>query len=386
MIVKEHPLFDFDTPIDRQGTSSIKWDRYKGKETIPLWVADMDFLSPPSVIEALQKRVKHGVFGYTEAPDELNETVINMLQEKYAWSIEKEWIIWLPGLVSGINVTCRSIGNESTTVITMPPIYPPFLTAPKLSYRNQTQVPMLQKNNRWVMDYGRFEESIDPSSRLLLLCNPQNPTGRIFTRDELVQLTDICLKHDLVICSDEIHCDLVLDKDKIHIPTATLSPEIAQKTITLLSPSKTYNVAGLNCSLAIIPNRKLRVNFRKAKEGIVPHVNALGYTAALASYRDSNDWHKELLDYLRTNCDLAERAVNNIPGLSTTHVEATYLMWIDARALKVENPARFFEETGVGFSDGADFGDPQFVRLNFGCSRRLLEEALERMRGALERK
>jgi len=377
-------IHDFDRPVDRRGTNSLKWDLYKGKEIIPLWVADMDFRVSPAIGRALQAHVDHGVFGYTLVPDELIGVVVERLATQYRWKIEREWIVWLPGLVTGINVACRAVGNTDDEVLTMVPIYPPFLTAPVNSSRKLATVPLIESAGGWELDFGLLERAITPRTRMLLLCSPQNPTGRVFTRDELSSLAQICERHDLVICSDEIHCELVLDTDKEHIPTAALNPEVERRTITLMAPSKTFNIPGLGCAFAVISDEPLRRRFLRAMKGIVPHVNALGYTAALAAYRDSRDWHLAVIDYLRENRDIVESSIETMPGLSMHHVEATYLAWIDTRQTGMENPVKIFEEAGVGLSDGRPFGSEGFVRLNFGCPRPVLEEALQRMRKSIE--
>jgi len=372
-------IHDFDRPVDRRGTHSLKWDLYKGKEIIPLWVADMDFRVSEPIIRALQAHVEHGVFGYTLVPDELVDVVIERLETQYKWEIEGDWIVWLPGLVTGINVACRAVGDTGDEVLTTVPIYPPFLTAPGNASRELRTVPLVEKSGGWECDFDLLERSITPRTRVLLLCSPHNPTGRVFTRDELSHLAEICERHDLLICSDEIHCELVLDRDRDHIPTATLSPDVEGRTITLMAPSKTFNIPGLGCSFAVISDESLRRRFLRAMKGIVPHVNALGYTAALAAYRDSHDWHRAVLDYLRENRDSVERSIEGMPGLSMHHVEATYLAWIDTRETGMENPVTTFEEAGVGLSDGKPFDGEGFVRLNFGCPRAVLKEALERM-------
>jgi cystathionine beta-lyase len=372
--------FDFDEPVDRRGTHSLKWDKYKGQDIVPLWVADMDFRVAPAISMALHAHVDHGIFGYTVVPDELIESVVERMAGQYHWGISPEWIVWLPGLVTGINVACRAVGDTGDAVLTTVPIYPPFLSAPGFSSRELFTVHMVEKDDRWQFDFDLLERAITPRTRLLLLCSPHNPCGRVFTRDELALLAEICVRHDLIICSDEIHCELVLDADTPHIPTAALSPEVAQRTITLMAPSKTFNIPGLGCSFAVISDKTLRAQFTKAMQGIVPHVNALGYTAALAAYRDSAQWHLALLDYLRKNRDIVERFIGMTPGISMHHVEATYLAWIDTRETGMKNPAEAFENAGVGLSDGKDFGSKGFIRLNFGCRQALLEEALQRMR------
>ncbi|UPU36085.1 PatB family C-S lyase [Geomonas paludis] len=375
--------FDFDEIIDRRGTASEKWDKYRDRDIIPLWVADMDFRSPPAIIKALHERVEHGVFGYTAPPQGLAQAVIDSLQAEFGWQVRKEWITWLPGLVTGLNVSCRAVGDAGDDVITFTPVYPPFMSAPPLSGRNVINVPLICKEGRWGLDLDALEAAVTPRTRQLLLCSPHNPVGRVWTRDELAALDDFAARHDLVICSDEIHAGLVLEPGVRHIPIATLSPEASRRTITLMAPSKTYNVPGLGCSFAVISDDTLRRAFRKAMGRIVPHVNLLGYTAAEAAYRDGEEWRQELLEYLRGNRDLVQREMTAL-GLPVARVEATYLSWIDVRGRGIEDPVRFFEEAGVGLSGGSDFGLAGYVRLNFGCRRELLQEALRRMRVALK--
>jgi cystathionine beta-lyase len=375
--------YDFDRIVDRRGTDSDKWDKYKDKPILPLWVADMDFSSPPAVLEALHQRVDHGVFGYSRAPQALVETVLAMLAEQYDWHVEPSWLIWLPGLVSGLNVSCRAVGERGDDILTAIPVYPPFLTAPRNSERNLVTVPLVQDGAQWGFDFDQLAAAITPATRLFILCNPHNPVGRVFTREELTQLAQLCLQRGIVICADEIHCGLILDGDKRHLPMATLDPQVAEMTITLMAPSKTYNLPGLGCSFAVIPNPKLRQPFKTAMRGIVPHVNLMGYTAALAAYRGGQAWHEQLLAYLRDNRDQVERQIAQMPGLSMAHVEATYLAWIDTRPLGLEQPLAFFEAAGVGLSNGTEFGTEGFMRLNFGCPQKTLTEALRRMRQAL---
>lgn len=377
--------FNFDTPIDRRNTGSTKWEKYKGRDIIPLWVADMDFRSPPAVIEALHNRVEHGVFGYAVSTEELLAVILAVLQKEYRWNVQPDWVVWLPGLVTGINVSCRAVGEDQDDVLTAVPVYPPFLTAPKYSRRNLITVDLVEDRGRWTFDFDRLERAITPRTRLFILCNPHNPVGRVFTEDELRTLTSICEKYDITICSDEIHCSLILDQGKTHVPTATLNPDIARRTITLMAPSKTFNLPGLGFSFAVIPDARLRQRFQKVMAGIVPHVGVMGYAAAVAAYRDSAAWHTALLDYLRKNRDTVERSIRDIPGLSMPHVEATYLAWIDTHTTGLKDPERFFEDAGVGLWDGRDFGGSNAVRLNFGCRRALLDKALDRMAEAMAR-
>jgi cystathionine beta-lyase len=385
MAMNADRCFNFDEVIELRGMSSAKWEKYEGRDIIPLWLADMDFRSPPAVIEALHHRIDHGVFGYPSVPHELINTVLSMLLTVYGWKVKPEWLVWMPGLVTGLNVICRAIAVSGEEVLTAVPVYPPFLSAPRLSRRFLTTVPLTLGAGRWTFDFDRVDSLIRPHTRLFLFCNPHNPVGRVFNRDELTRLANICDKHNLTICSDEIHCGLILDPDKVHVPIATLDPVIAQRTITFMSPSKTFNLPGLGCAFAIIPNRPLRQKFKETMAGIVPGVNLLGYVACLAAYRDSSDWLAALLSYLRANRDLVENAINGIPGLSMNHVEATYLGWIDTRATGIGEPIKFFERAGVGLADGSAFGGPGFVRLSFACPQSMLAEALTRMGREIEK-
>ena len=373
-------MVDFDTLTDRRNTTSEKWDRYGDRDIIPLWVADMDFRSPPAVIEALHQRVEHGVFGYSGPPKDLVETVIDMLFREYSWQVDPAWLVWLPGLVCGLNVACRAVGQSGDSVAAFTPVYPPFLTAPGLADRLLVTAPLVEQQGLWVMDLDALEQAMTKHTRLLMLCNPHNPVGRIWSREEQLALAELVERRNLIVCSDEIHSELLLDADKQHIPFATLAPELARRTITLQAPSKTYNIPGLGCSFAIIPDQQLRMAFLGVMSGIVPHVNLLGYTATLAAYRDGGGWRQALLSYLRENSDLVLESLAEMPGLKTWPVEATYLAWIDARSLLRDDPAGFFELAGVGLSDGAPFGNPGFLRLNFGCPRVLLKQALKRMK------
>ncbi len=375
--------FDFDTPIDRRGTGSTKWDKYKGRDVIPLWVADMDFACAPAVVEALLRRIDHPVYGYSDPPAELAGTIVGYLAREYRWKVDTDWIVWLPGLVVGLNVVCRAFGEPGDDVLTATPVYHPFLSAPVNSARNVVRVPMSEDNGLWRWDIAALERAITPKSQLLLLCNPHNPVGRVFQRDELEVIAGVCERHDLTLCSDEIHCGLILDPDKSHIPVASLNESIADRTVTLMSASKTFNLPALGCAYAITSNPQVRARIRKAMAGIVHHVGMLGYIATLAAYRDGKEWQLALLDYLRGNRDLVEQEIGRIPALRIWHAEATYLSWIDARALPIDNAAEFLEEAGVGLYDGALFGAPGFLRLNFACPRSLLEQALERISRAL---
>jgi len=375
-------MYDFDQAPNRRNGDSLKWNKYAGRDILPRWVADMDFAAPPPVLDALQRRVAQGCLGYPVPWTGLIDTVLGHLQRAYAWSVKPEWLVWLPGLVPGINVACRAVDGD---VITATPVYPPFLSAPVLAGKKLATVPLRLEGDRWGWDFAALEAALTPETRLLLLCHPHNPVGRVWDADELAKLAEFCTRHDLTVCSDEIHCDLILEPGLAHAPFATVNAEIAGRSITLMAPSKTYNIPGLGCSFAVIPDAALRHRFTGAMRGIVPDANVLGLVAAEAAYRDGEDWRRALVDVLRRNRDRVQSAVAAMPGLRMTPIEATYLAWIDARGLDVADPVAFFEAAGVGLSNGRDFGLPGWVRLNFGCTPKLLDEALERMKTACSR-
>jgi len=369
----------FDTPPDRRHSDSIKWGKYAGRDILPLWVADMDFAAPPAVLAALQQRIGHGVFGYGGPWPSLTESVLTHLESEYGWAVEAESIVWLPGLVSGLNVACRAVDGE---VLTATPIYPPFLSAPRLSGRPLNRVELACTDGRWQWDKEALHNACSQATRLFLLCHPHNPVGRCWNREELLDLAAFAEEKDLIVCSDEIHCGLILDADRQHVPFASLSPAAAKRSITLMAPSKTYNIPGLGCAFAVIPDAALRRRFLRAMDGIVPHVNVLGLAACEAAYRDCADWHRELIAYLAGNRARVAAALADLPGVKASPVEATYLAWIDVRELGLAQPAAHFETHGLGLSDGGDFGAPGWLRLNFGCARATLDDALNRFRQA----
>jgi cysteine-S-conjugate beta-lyase len=399
--------FDFDRGVDRRGSDSLKWNKYAGRDILPLWVADMDFAAPPAVLDALRRRIDHGVFGYGQPGPALVEAVQEHCRREYGWAIAAEWIVWLPGLVTGLHVASRAVGQAGDAVFTATPVYPPFLSAPEYSGRRLVAAPLaltaglrdegqgLSRSgfsqspspspHRWGWDFAAVAEVMKRDKpKLWQLCHPHNPVGRAWREEELREILRLAEKHDVVVCSDEIHCDLMLEPRR-HIPFASLGPEAARRSITLMAPSKTFNIPGLGCAFAVISDARLRRDFRSAMHGIVPHVNTLGLVACEAAYRDCGDWRAASADYLRGNRDRVAAAVAALPGLAMAEVEATYLAWIDARGLNVDNPQRFFEQAGVGLSDGADFGagGAGFVRLNFGCPRATLDAALARMARAI---
>lgn len=347
-----------------------------------MWVADMDFPAPPAVVAALQDRVAHGVFGYAQEWPSLTQAVLDHLQTQYGWAIQAEWLVWLPGLVTGLNVAAKATRPERRGLLTTTPIYPPFLSAPRHAGAPLGTVPLALADGGWQMDWPALEAACQPETGLYLFCHPHNPVGRAWSVPELEQMAEFILRHDLEVCSDEIHCGLLLEPGLSHRPLASLSPEVAARCITLMAPSKTFNVPGLGCAFAVISDAGLRRRFTRAMAGIVPHVNVLGLVACEAALREGEPWRRELLQVLRRNRDKVQAVVNSIPGLSMTPVEATYLAWMDARDLGHDNPAAFLETQGLGVSDGTEFGAPGWIRLNFGCPETTLDEGLRRLRQA----
>lgn len=382
--------YNFDLPVERRGSDSAKWHHYAA-DVLPMWVADMDFRSPEPVLRALHNRIEHGVFGYGLDSPELKEVMCARLARLYNWQITPADIVFLPGLVCGLNVVSRAVGEPGDGALVSTPVYPPFLSAPVNQGRVLHSAPLAVEQQgstvRYTLDEDIFEGAIQANTRLFILCNPHNPVGRAFTRQELTRMAEISLRHDLVICSDEIHCDLLLDGTQ-HIPVASLDPEIGQRSITLLAPSKTYNLPGLGCSMAVIQNPELRKRVQQAAAGIVPHVNVLGYVAAIAAYAECEDWLDALRAYLTANRNFAVDFLRtHLPNIPTTDPEATYLLWLDCRNAGITGkPQAFFlEQAKVALNEGAWFGKEGegFVRLNFGCTRATLAQGLEQLRAAL---
>ncbi len=376
--------YDFKTCPDRAGTGSLKWERYAGRDIVPMWVADMDFTSAPEIIEALRERVAHGVFGYTLPPASTVEAAIEYLRTRHGAEVAAEQIVWFPGLVPALNVACRAFVPAGGEVLTCTPVYPPFLTAPEFAGAGLRTVDLAENNGVWDIDFEDLESAVTPNTKLFILCNPHNPVGRVFPRATVERLADFCRRHGLVLISDEIHCDLVLD-DLPHTSGLKISSSDGPPVLSMFAPSKTFNLAGLACAFVVIPDATTRRIFQKAARGLITEINALGYAGCEAALRHGWGWHTQLLEVLRSNRDRVEEfVVSSLPGIRTWHLEATYLSWLDTRELQLPNAAKFFEDHGVGLSDGVPFGAPQgFLRLNFGCPSTQLEMALRRMADAL---
>jgi cystathionine beta-lyase len=382
------PSCDFDLVVDCRQINSLKWSTYDD-EVLPMWVADMDFPTPPVVIEELHKRVEHGIFGYEGAPPDLPEIIAERLARLYNWHVGPEAVVFVPGIVTGFNVATTGFVAPQDAVLVQTPVYMHILHAAQDAGIQGQSIPLSRDSaGGYAVDIERFETAVTEQTRLFLLCNPHNPVGRVFTDNELLGMAEVCLKHDLLICSDEIHCDLVYSGHK-HTPIASLSPAIEARTITLMAPSKTFNIPGLKCGFAVIPNPTLRHQYQQARHHLVGGCNLLGYTAARAAYLHGQPWLTELLAYLESNRDLiSDGLTSTMPELRMVAPEGTFLAWIDCRGAELpEPPQTFFLKHGrIAFNDGAAFGPggEGFVRLNFGCPRDTLVEGLSRMRRALD--
>ncbi|MBN1226467.1 MAG: pyridoxal phosphate-dependent aminotransferase [Deltaproteobacteria bacterium] len=378
---------NFDKPVDRRRSESLKWLRY-GEDILPMWLADMDFECPEIMLDVLRERINHGIFGYHQEPHELREVIIERLNRKHGLNVMPESIVFFPGVVNSLSLIYRAILNPNDRVIVHTPAYPPFLKGPiKNGMVCHDQELIYAKGGGYEMDPESFEAAIEKNDRLFVLCNPHNPTGRVFTRDELYHIAKICLEKKLIICSDDIHCDIVYSGSK-YIPIASLDEEIAGHTITLMSPSKAFNIASLKTSMAIIPNADLREKVILCRDDMDMGVNILGAIATLSAYRDCQPWLDELIKYLEINRDIMRSYIEKeIPCIKLAKIEGTFLAWLDCRKTGISgNLYQFFlKYAKVAVNDGVSFGKggEGFVRLNFGCPSHRLLEALSRMKKAI---
>jgi cysteine-S-conjugate beta-lyase len=376
--------YDFNTPIDRRNVGATKWDKYAGKEILPIWVADMDFRGPPQISAAVAAHMEHGIYGYTR-DDWPNEKVAAYLQRQYAWDVMPSEIVTVPGLVCGLNVITRAFANPGDGVMTNTPAYPPFMSSAVNQGRISQQVKLAFDGTNWRLDFAAMEAAMQFGSlnrtRVFMLCHPHNPTGHVWKQNELEAIAQFCERHDLIVCSDEIHCDLILDSAlQTHVPFAKACPALAARTVTLMAPSKTFNVAGLGAAIAVIQDETLRRKFEMAKAGIVPHVNVFGHVAMMAAWSgECEAWRQQCLTHLRGNGERLVAAINQIPGLKCSLPQATYLLWVDCRARFPEGAGKAFEAIGLGPNEGADFGWPGFARFNFGCTSATIDEAIRRL-------
>jgi cysteine-S-conjugate beta-lyase len=387
--------YDFDHVPDRRPTDSVKWNLYEA-DVLPLWVADMDFPVAEPIQQALRERIEHGIYGYPDTHanckqfSELQEVLVNRMERLYNWQVLPEELLFLPGVIVGLNLTCLALAEPGGNILVQTPVYPPFLNVPKNAGMERHDAMLEWRNDgHYEIDWEVFEAGLDEQTRVFILCNPHNPVGRVFRKDELEHMAELCLKHGVVICSDEIHCDLLF-KGKKHTPIASLDKEISQNTITLMSPTKTYNIAGLQGSFAIVQNPELRKKLEQSMKGLVMWINLVGLTATQAAYRDGQEWLEQVLHYLEGNRDyLYDFVRDQLPTLQMVKPEGTYLGWLDCHKTGIQgNPYEFFlKEARVALNDGATFGNggEGFVRLNFACTWVVLNQALERMKAALER-
>ncbi len=375
----------YEPPIDRRGTHSEKWEKYRGRDVLPFWVADMDLPTAPFVIDAVRERLAHPILGYTRTPDSLQEAFVDWLAHHYGWRISEESLVWVPGVVPGFNLAARALADRGEELVIPAPVYPPFLKTPKQSGLRGAISPLVCDGQRWVMDFDDLGDRISRATAAVMFCNPQNPTGRVYEEAELARLGDLIVAADSVIISDEIHCPLVLDKTRRHVPIASLDAAIAARSISLFAPTKAYNFPGLNAAVAVIPDATIRARFVAASAGLITSGSPLAYAALTAAYRDTSTWLADQNTLLAGNAALLERAIADVDGIHTTPVEGTYLAWLDVSELALPDPVAGFEAHGLGLSNGVDFGGSGFLRFNFGCPRSLLEQGLERLARAAEK-
>jgi len=389
--------YDFNQICDRKNTNCFKWDFiqsiFGNDDVIPMWVADMDFPVATPIVEALKRRAEHEFYGYTKASTDVIQSVVDRMWDKYAWKIKPEWIVFTPGVVPALNITVRMLTHPGDEIILQEPVYYPFFPAVTFSGCQIVNNQLKLINGRYEMDYEDLEHQfharigmlpVPNRIKAIMLCNPHNPVGRLWSKEELTKLGDIAIKHGVVVISDEIHCELLF-KDHQHTPFASISEEFEQNSIVCMSPSKTFNLAGLEVSSIIIPNKKLRHLFINTRTGILPEPNLFGYTALEAAYRFGDEWLDQLLDYLQGNLDfLLKYFANRIPKIKVIKPQGTYLIWLDCRDLGMDDMTlRNFmrDKAKVGFDDGFLFGSggSGFQRMNIACPRPIIEEALIRI-------
>lgn len=377
---------NFDISVNRRESDSIKWNKYPA-DVLPLWVADMDFLSPQAVREALLARIDHNIYGYSRPQEATKVTICNWLKRRHNWDVSPEEILLFPGVVPAFNVAARAFTNPGDSVLLQTPAYHPFFDLAGNAKVNLAYTPLWpRENGKYQINFEAFKSQIQPSSRLFILCNPHNPTGRVFSKKELLSLAELCLEEHIIICSDEIHSDLVFSPHQ-HLPIASISEEIAQASITFIAPSKTFNLAGLKSSAVIIKNQQLRETFCNEASGYASSVNILGETAMNAAYSLCDDWLDSLLTYLDKNRHLLHEFVTHeLAGVSMHKPEGTYLGWLDFSSTSLDSPSSFLlENAQVALNAGDWFGKDfkKFARINFACPTTTLEIALERIKSSL---
>lgn len=373
----------FDTPISRKNSDSLKWEKYDG-DILPMWVADMDFAVAEPIQSALLERMQHPVYGYTIPNDRLISAIQAHLLTEYGWAIKPEWLVFLPGVVTGLAISCRAFCADDDEVMVNPPIYHHFYDSHEGKRQTLKKVPLHIVDGRWTYDIESMKAACSDKLSMIMMCSPHNPTGTVFTKDELMQVGKMCADNNMMMISDEIHCDLVIDNRVKHMPTAVACPDYADSIVTLMSASKTFNIAGLNASFAIISNESVREQFKETCKSVVSPVPPLALVATEAAYAHGREWRNALLNYLKANYQHIENRLASIPSLSLQPLQATYLAWIDASDLGLDDVQAHFEQFGLGLSGGQQFGQPNFVRLNFACPRSVLDEGLQRLQKAVD--
>ncbi len=385
--------YNFDEIIDRRSSDSIKWATglvFGSDEATPMWVADMDFRVPEPVVEALVQRARHGIFGYVTRPPSFYQAITSWWRRRHGWAIEKPWIVTTTRVVPGLGLAILAFTNPGDKVIIQPPVYPPFLEIVANNGRQLVFNPLKTDGHRYSMDFDDLERlARDSRARMLILCSPHNPVGRVWTRDELLHLGEICLSHHVLIVSDEIHCDLVFPGYK-HLPIASLSPELASSTITFSAPTKTFNIAGLDAAYAIIPDPGLRDIFCNQVGALhLSGSNTFGTIGLEAAYNQGEDWLGQLLQYLECNLDTLEQFfTERVPRIKAYRPEGTYLVWLDCTGLGLEPTElkKFMvHQAKLGLNDGVPFGPggPGFMRMNVACPRATLIRAFEQLETAV---
>lgn len=368
--------------VDRSGSFSKKWEKYAGRDVLPFWLADMDLSMPPFVVDAIRQRLKHPILGYTVTPQPVVEAFEDWLGRRYAWRVSREWLVWLGGVVPGFHLAAQAVAEAGTELVLPVPAYPPFFRVAERARLRSVFSPLVRHGGRWEMDFDDLNAKVTQATAALLFCNPQNPTGRVYDRGELTALADLIVASDTVVISDEIHCPLVLDPERRHIPIASMDAGVANRSITLFAPTKAYNYPGLGGAVAVIPNAGIRERFVAAITDLSSTVSPLSYAAMGAAFDDTSKWLTQRNALLSRNRGLVEQAVASVDGIETTHVEATFMAWLDVTRLNLANAVEHFEAHGLGLSDGREFGAPGFLRFNFGCARPRLRRGLERLQEA----
>lgn len=375
-------MSQFDNTPDRSEFWSFKWQKYAGrKDIIPCWVADTEYQCAGPILDAIRKQTDYGVLGYSlpAQHEPAIAAVQRWLKDKHDWTVDSDWIVWNPGVVPAFNVAIKAYTKPGDKVLVQSPNYPPLLAAPGLNGCERVDIPTVLENERWTIDFDALESAAaDPKCTLMILCNPMNPVGSVMSQAEIDKVSEICVQHKVALCSDEIHCDLILDENTSHIPAGRV-PQLADRSVTLMAASKTFNVAGLGTSFAIIPDVSMRRRFTQAAAGIVPWANVMGLVATAAAFTQCDNWLAEQIAYLRSNRDYLVERINAIEGLHVVPSAATFLAWVDASGLGVSDVQKWCEDRGVGPSPGKDFHAPAFFRINFGCSRAMLSDILDRL-------